>query len=548
MEHNSDQKLTILRERLENGILNEIKLATKSALLESIKTRIGQNDKKDRNQIPVVNTRTTLQAFESLGCMASLFNLVYESEEYDRNCMQISKWLAKESCSSSIESARKSWRKTIRYELNCFDEKLEKKSSYYNQEIEPSEDTYNVKETIDSLVSTKLSITLAEIEKLYDLVKASSFFLHMISRIRREDYKQSQLPLPSIGMIHIHMKSRTLLHYAKIFKELKPTNMHIGFDDHHEDSESFVRQWQQLGKDVITTGYISRARQYMKYGCPNSLRSIIWKLALGQIQEPRSKEEHKYFQNLVSSIHEQQANTVINSDLKNILFEVDMEDIRNNPVYFPFHNQLKKVFMCFGYDVWIAENSFPMDKNLNFSTESENKTEKPIFPSCILPFKGLVYFIAPISLIYEREIDMYFISRSLYSRFWTQLNTVSSMDDGMITNLCKTFEDLLMANHPLLFQHLLRLNVQPLSIAFPWIFSAFSQYLDVEEIFVLWDRIIAYNNLDLLPILAVSIVMFRSETLLTYAKNSSDVIDIFRDGSRIKVIPLLQTILFQHKL
>ena len=123
------------------------------------------------------------------------------------------------------------------------------------------------------------------------------------------------------------------------------------------------------------------------------------------------------------------------------------------------------------------------------------------------------------------------------------------MEDILETDKAKkTFEDLLVASHPLLYNHLLNLNVEPLSIAFPWIFSGFSQYLNVEELLLLWDRILAYDSLDLLPILATSIFLFRSELLLRHAKSADDVVEILYDGSRIKVVALLQIILFQNEL
>lgn len=57
--------------------------------------------------------------------------------------------------------------------------------------------------------------------------------------------------------------------------------------------------------------------------------------------------------------------------------------------------------------------------------------------------------------------------------------------------------------------HLHLLGCPALQLAFPWMFSAFSGYLSVEELLLLWDRIIGWDSLVVLPILAASVISFR---------------------------------------
>lgn len=98
-------------------------------------------------------------------------------------------------------------------------------------------------------------------------------------------------------------------------------------------------------------------------------------------------------------------------------------------------------------------------------------------------------------------------------RHFCRLHIVSSEQDTLV-GLCKFFEDLLMEREPQVFYHLLQLNIHPLSIAFHWIFHGFAGYLKVEELLLLWDRIIGFGNLYLLPVLAAAIFWFRSKFLL----------------------------------
>lgn len=181
--------------------------------------------------------------------------------------------------------------------------------------------------------------------------------------------------------------------------------------------------------------------------------------------------------------------------------------------------------------------------------------------------------LSTICALSEKEA-LYFTFRAFYVRYFSKLHTLSSLPGSMTTtlsyskltnaaenlqqisglvfqaqsssilSLCELFERLLFAYSSTLFAHLLSLGLSPLTLVFPWIFSAFSGFLDTEQTLFLWDRILAYDSLELIPITCVCILHFRS-SLLLQARNSSEVNDILRELVHIKVIPLLQTFLFR---
>ncbi len=62
-------------------------------------------------------------------------------------------------------------------------------------------------------------------------------------------------------------------------------------------------------------------------------------------------------------------------------------------------------------------------------------------------------------------------------------------------------------------EHLFSLGVPPLRLAFPWIRFAFSGYLEVKEVLLLWDRVVGFDCLELLPVLAAAIVVFRAQSV-----------------------------------
>ena len=71
------------------------------------------------------------------------------------------------------------------------------------------------------------------------------------------------------------------------------------------------------------------------------------------------------------------------------------------------------------------------------------------------------------------------------------------------------FEHLVHAMIPETVFHLLQLGCPPLHFAFHWIVNLFVEYLPVKEVLQLWDRILGFDSLELLPLLAASIFVFR---------------------------------------
>lgn len=51
-------------------------------------------------------------------------------------------------------------------------------------------------------------------------------------------------------------------------------------------------------------------------------------------------------------------------------------------------------------------------------------------------------------------------------------------------------------------------------MVFKWLMKGFSGYLLPEQLLNLWDMIIAYDSLEVLSLLAVTILSFRKENLL----------------------------------
>ena len=51
-------------------------------------------------------------------------------------------------------------------------------------------------------------------------------------------------------------------------------------------------------------------------------------------------------------------------------------------------------------------------------------------------------------------------------------------------------------------------------IVFKWIMRGFSGHLPPEQLLYLWDLILGYDSLEIVPLLAVAILSFRKENLM----------------------------------
>ena len=90
------------------------------------------------------------------------------------------------------------------------------------------------------------------------------------------------------------------------------------------------------------------------------------------------------------------------------------------------------------------------------------------------------------------------------------------------------------------------INIQPLRVAFPWLQLSFVSFFEIDQLLILWDRVIGFTDLTLFSLLAVAIFISRSEVLLNCSKPEKALI-ILNEGSGLKVVPLLQMILFSGK-
>ena len=84
-----------------------------------------------------------------------------------------------------------------------------------------------------------------------------------------------------------------------------------------------------------------------------------------------------------------------------------------------------------------------------------------------------------------------------------------------------------------------------LKVALPWLVQAFSGYLNPDQLLFLWDLILGFDSLLILPLLASSVFSLRRDNLhrVTAQETAESVLS---DLSTIQVVPLLQMALAQQ--
>ena len=396
-----------------------------------------------------------------------------------------------------------------------------------------------------------------------------------------------------LGLIKIHLLTPSLEALCKRFKELGSDSSHLGMDENQIGGSKFSSLRHEEGEAIAHKGTAISARRYMRRGVPPSLRRLIWRIALCLPPEV-SHEETKRYRLLRSYCDHLDI-------LTDRLYMHDVENVVDDPRFFVFEEELKEVIMCFSRDDWVRENALyeihiPIfalmdskgngigiisgdasilakseNSNSNNRNTTSNKTkqaptkdtsnikgnsnaneskhkqgapQQATAPhASVHPFLGLSIYSAPLCYIFRNKASLYSMTRLLWTRIWCRMNVISG-DTGTLLHVCATFENLLMSIQPTLFLHLVRLGVQPILIAMPWLQFGFVGLLEMDQILHLWDRLIGYQDPYILALLAVAVFVVRSEAVLAVS-SANEACSILMEGSRLRVVPLLQMMVFK---
>ncbi|NXT15330.1 TBC19 protein, partial [Prunella fulvescens] len=299
--------------------------------------------------------------------------------------------------------------------------------------------------------------------------------------------------------------------------------------------EFFENEHVRVGQKVLAEQDSAAAQQYVRQGCPTALRADLWALILNISNQP---EDILYYEQLKSNViqHNLLVDSLIYKDVK--------LTASNDDYYFVFEDYLYQVLLCFSRDTSVLEH-------FTYSSATPPKSyiqgklgmeEYAVFYPPNVNYNSFILSVAPLCFLYHEPSKLYQIFREMYVRFFFRLHSISSHPSGIVS-LCLLFETLLQTHLPQLFYHLREIGAQPLRISFKWMVRAFSGYLATDQLLLLWDRILGYNSLEILAVLAAAVFAFRAVNLMEVTSLAAAEA-VLADLSTLKVMPLLQIFLF----
>uniref|UniRef100_A0A3P8UZ63 TBC1 domain family, member 19 n=1 Tax=Cynoglossus semilaevis TaxID=244447 RepID=A0A3P8UZ63_CYNSE len=368
-------------------------------------------------------------------------------------------------------------------------------------------------------------------------VYAPKDFLEVLVGLRNPNYDSSEdvSSRSHWGLIQAPLNVRDIPQLRQVFTELNLTTGQLGIDDnaHIHPGLKPVQSLMIKLRDQDSAA----AQQYSRRGCSNGLRADLWALILNSTNQPPDV------------MHYEQLKTgVIQHDLlvDNLIYKDVKLTASNDDYYFVFEDFLYQVLLCFSRDTLVLEhfkyNSATPPKAYIQGKAGDEDFAVVYPPNGVIPFHGFSMYVAPLCYLYNEPSKLYSVFREMYVRYFFRLHSISSSPSGIVS-LCLQFERLIQAHLPQLFYHLRQIGAQPLRMAFKWLVRAFSGYLSTDQLLLLWDRILGYDSLEIVAVLAAAVFAFRAENLMEVTSLASAEA-VLADLSTLKVMPLIQIFLF----
>ncbi|KDR14568.1 TBC1 domain family member 19 [Zootermopsis nevadensis] len=390
---------------------------------------------------------TLLQAIKQAGIETQLRNTVFHWVRSHNNYDSINGSSIKEPL-AYLRKAQMQWEKRIHKSLNSMCNEIGVPLARFR--LASEKDDLEEKWTELSTYDVDLS--------QYRPVYAPKDFLEVLLCIRSPNYR-SMYGEGDWDFTQIPLRVKTLTELRCLYVELSRGEPLLGVNPHMPSAvgshPTLEAERSVLGEKVLASSHAPVAQEFLKRGCPRSLRGRIWAQIMGSCIHP---EHVEYF----NSLKEQ----VLQYDLmvdKLILKDVHLT-ASNDDQYFVFEDVLYQVMLCFSRDTEVLSlfnhsAGNPVHAVLkNKPATVENTVVFP--PSGIIPFHGFTMYAAPFCYLYDNPVALYHTFRAFYLRYWFRLHEVSSHEQGLLC-LCLLFERLLQRHEPQLWFHFKHINIQP---------------------------------------------------------------------------------------
>ncbi|KRW99221.1 Rab-GTPase-TBC domain [Pseudocohnilembus persalinus] len=239
--------------------------------------------------------------------------------------------------------------------------------------------------------------------------------------------------------------------------------------------------------------------QFCQGGIPTSYRVDIYMKYFGV----EGNQGNNKFQQLLDEYDK-------NNSIFDIILISDGHEASFDDKYFVFQNNFEKILKVFIRDKEVYKNARIHPQNFDkLSNADQSKV-----PQCGFFFPKLfTKYIQPFGYTSMKLDVIYTLFKQFYCRYFCYLLSLSSIKDSLLY-LVMLFEDLFQSTDQRLLNHLSQIeNFDVIQVGINWIQYCFIGYMAVEEIFLIFDRIIGYKGLDILAVLAVAIFRHKSDSL-----------------------------------
>ncbi|KAL3932936.1 MAG: hypothetical protein SGPRY_000500 [Prymnesium sp.] len=361
-------------------------------------------------------------------------------------------------------------------------------------------------------------------------VYESSDLMEALTQSRAQGSEHQRVA--SWGISPIRMRTPVLIQLRERFADLDVEERQTGVDDELRGWFDEVRL--EEGQRILAQAYTPLLEQYAKRGVPAGLRARVW---LGILRLSLGEREFKYFSGLQGEVTRV---ALLTDDLQ----KRDAASPELEEQYFVFVAMVEEILLCFSRDPQVYQEA-PRPEHATLAAQCGDGAQVPFPPCGVPPFRGQSQYAFPLCFVYAQPQQIYFVFRALWLRYWHKLHSFNS-EPGSLLTLCLLFEELMQDHLPEVCTHLMHVDVHPTSIALPWITSGFSAALPADQTLLLWDRILGFGSLELLPLTAVAIFAYRARLILK--TNDGDRVErIMSNLTSVKVIPLLQLFLWDKE-
>jgi hypothetical protein len=372
-----------------------------------------------------------------------------------------------------------------------------------------------------------------------------SELLERACALEHANHSWRQSGIRPVGLIALELRTPSLEQLRAQMPELSSAaERQLGADD--ELRAWFGDERLRIGQRLLAASRLADLRAYARTGVPVSLRPRVWAalLDVGATTRSVARDDAEYAR-LVGEI----ARVGLLTD------EGVRADVRlalDDDAFFVFAELLEEVMLVLCRDTWLcARARFATVPRLRAQPGAPREARAPVAaepgggcvfpPSGAIPFRGFASFACPLCYLSSEPRQVHLLNRAMWARYWCGLHALSS-ERGSLLPLLTTFERLLAEVEPRLVHHLALLGAQPVDLAFDWLVFAFVGYLEIDQVLLLWDRVLGYDSLDVLAVAAVAILRFRRDALLA-ATSEQDVADALDEAASLKIVPLMQDLL-----